>query len=88
MMYFGRGFGSFGGGCFGYGSPFWGIGGILMFAVCALLVALVVIVVMRALKKSGRLHPSSGAMETLRQRYAKGEISEEEYLRIKKTLEQ
>lgn len=85
MMYFGRGFG---GGRFGYGSPFWGIGSIFMFIVCAALAVLAVVLIMHALKKSGRLHSSSGALETLRMRYAKGEISEEEYLRIKKALEQ
>lgn len=84
MMYFGRGFG----GCFGYGSPFWGIGGILMGVVCVLLITVVIIFVVRALKKTGHLHSSAGAMEALKLRYAKGEITEEEYLRIKKTLEQ
>lgn len=84
-MYFGRGFG---GGYFGYGSPFLGIGGVLMCAVCMALVALAIVFVVRAFKKSGRLHASSGAMEALRLRYAKGEISEEDYLQIKKALEQ
>lgn len=85
MMYFGRGFS---GGYFGYGSPFWGIGGILMCVVCVLLVVVAAIFVVRVLKKAGRTHSSGEAMETLKLRYAKGEITEEEYLRIKKTLEQ
>lgn len=84
MMYFGRGFG----GCLGYGSPFGGIGGILMGVVCVLLIAAVIVFVVRALKKAEHSRPSTGAMEALRLRHAKGEITEEEYLRIKKTLEQ
>ncbi|MFT8889688.1 SHOCT domain-containing protein [Ethanoligenens sp.] len=86
-MMFTRLYGNFRG-CYGYGAgSFFGIGGFVMLAAIVILAVVAVIVVLRVLKKAGRTHLSAEALETLKLRYVKGEISEEEYLKVEKTLE-
>ncbi|MFT8889583.1 MAG: SHOCT domain-containing protein [Ethanoligenens sp.] len=86
-MMFTRLYGDFRG-CYGYGAgSFFGIGGFVMLAAVVILAAVAAIVVLRVLKRAGRTHSSGEALETLKLRYVKGEISEEEYLRLKKILE-
>lgn len=83
MMY-GSGYNGLGS-CFGWGSRFmFGGMGMLMMAVFALLVVLLVVYLA---KRNGK-HPSSNeALESLKMRFAKGEISEAEFLRRKNILD-
>lgn len=81
MMGYGRGF-SFPGNCFGYGSNLWvhyAIGGIL-------LIIGIVLVVMFLMKRNNVSRISSEAIELLNMKYAKGEITEEEYLKRKSVI--
>ena len=82
MMYF-RGFDGFGG-CFGYGSGF--VGPWIMMGLGILLLAAVVIAAVLLLKKASGGGRDDGALGALKLRYAKGEITGEEYLKMKKTL--
>lgn len=50
-----------------------------------LIIAVVIVLVVKTL--SGRGKPSSTATDILDERYAKGEITEEEYLKMKADLE-
>lgn len=76
-----RGFGDFGRLCggIGYVNP-WGWAGIL----AAVVAAVVILVVLLATKK--HKSQSGGAMDALKLRYIKGELTEEEYLKMKETL--
>jgi putative membrane protein len=81
MMGYGRGF-SFPGGCFGFGSGLWFhyvIGGVL-------LIVGILIVIMILKKKNNTSHISSEAIEMLKMKYVKGEITEEEYLKRKSVI--
>ena len=49
----------------------------------ALIIGAIVLIVYRAVKKEG----GGKALEILKERYARGEITREEYLRMKKDLE-
>jgi putative membrane protein len=67
--------------------------GIVTMVVFALLIALVVVLIVSAVRKaSGHDHadplhpPTDRPLEELRMRYAKGEISKEEYDEMRKTL--
>lgn len=80
-MGYGRGF-SVPGGCFGFGSGLWfqyAIGGVL-------LIVGIMIVIMILKKKNNTTHISSEAIETLKMKYVKGEITEEEYLKRKSVI--
>ena len=63
------------------GGPFWGFGGLFMWIVPVALIALVVWAVSGSRRASGR-----DAEETLKLRLARGEISEDEYRRLKDLL--
>ncbi len=81
MMGYGRGF-SFPGNCFGYGSNLWfhyAIGG-------TLLIIGIVLVVMFLKKKNNTSQITSEALELLNMKYAKGEITEEEYTKRKSVI--
>ncbi|MFV0466616.1 MAG: SHOCT domain-containing protein [Lachnospiraceae bacterium] len=68
---------------FGYGSPFFGIWHILiLLGVIALVAALVI-----SRKKSKKKENKEDALEMIKIMFARGEITEEEYLRRKKVLE-
>lgn len=60
--------------------------GIGMF-VAFLLVLIVAIIVILLLTRSKRYHSSEYAMEELKLRFVKGEVSEEEYLKTKKLID-
>jgi len=67
--------------------------GIVMTVLFALLIALVVVLVVTAVRKaSGHEHaappqpPADRPLEELRMRYAKGEVTKEEYEEMRKTL--
>lgn len=72
--------GGFGG---GYGLMHSGLGMIIMLAVTALVVAGIILIA----RKATRRHNSNASLEALKMRLAKGEITEEEYRRIKAVLE-
>ncbi|GGL53972.1 SHOCT domain-containing protein [Sporolactobacillus putidus] len=82
MMYF-RGYNGLGG-CFGYGNGFWGPG--MMIGAGVFLLAAVIIVAVILFRMASPKKKDEGSLELLRLRYAKGEISEEEYLKMKKVL--
>lgn len=77
--------------CYGFYSGFGGIGMILGTVFHLAFVAFIILGVMWLLKKgtTGGLQIShnASALETLKVRYAKGEVSSEDYQRIKKDLE-
>lgn len=83
MMY-GRGYNGFNN-CFEYGSGFMnsGIGMILMLAFILIATIAVIFLVARI----NRYKPGNDALETLKIRLAKGEISEDEYLRRKNLID-
>ncbi|MCP4598458.1 SHOCT domain-containing protein [Neptuniibacter sp.] len=66
--------GMFSSGWHGFGMVIW-----------LLFLAVMIVLIVKAL--SGRVKASSTAIEILDERYAKGEISEEEYLEMKAELE-
>ena len=80
-MMFGRGIGN----CFGLGNGliYGGGGMIIMLGFLALAVVGVILVI----KKTGHRHTDNAALEALKMRLARGEISEEEYLRRKTILD-
>lgn len=81
MMSYGRGF-SFPGGCFGFGSGLW-----FNYVVGAVLLIIGILMIIMILKKKNNTsHISSEAIETLKTKYAKGEITEEEYLKRKSII--
>ena len=78
--------GGFGGGCCGGWWPFWGagyFGGILGLVLLVGLIYLIFAVVRR---DSHPVRHQSSALEILKIRYAKGEITKEEYERLKADL--
>lgn len=84
-----NGFGRFGGGMmhgyFGNGFMYGGLG---MLIACAVIVVLVVVAFVIIVKRNKHnRHVGSAALDELKIRFAKGEISEEEYLRKKKILD-
>jgi putative membrane protein len=79
----------------GYGYPMMGGGGIIMAIFCILLIALVVFIIVRLARhrhfyfghmQAGDAHENS-ALKILNERYAKGEISDEEYKAKKANLQ-
>lgn len=82
MMY-GRGYNGFTN-CFGSGFIYGGWGMMLLMAVFTLLAVAVIIYFV---KRSGRHQSSNEALQALKMRLVKGEISEEEYLRRKTILD-
>lgn len=83
MMY-GRGYNGFSN-CFtsGYGFMNSGIGMILMFA----FILIATIAVIYLITRINRRKPANDALEALKIRLAKGEISEDEYLRRKNLID-
>lgn len=81
-MMFGRGYNGFNN-CFrfGYGFTHFGFGMFMMLGFAVLIVIAIIYFAKRAGNRS-----SSNAMEELKMRFAKGEISEEEYLKKKDIL--
>ena len=79
--YYGYGFSGVPGYAMGFGFPWMGI------LACIIGIGLVAAFVFFALK-AGRVHPDrkDGALELLSERFAKGEISKEEYLESKNFL--
>jgi putative membrane protein len=63
-------------------------GGLIMWFLFLILVAVVVYLVIQSTKsRAGDGAPKETAMEILKKRFARGEISKEEYEEIKRTLE-
>ena len=81
-MMFGNGFNGMGN-CFGYGLMRGGGGMIIMLAVTLLIVAGVVFFT----RKNARRRTENAALDALKMRLARGEISDEEYLRRKTIIE-
>ena len=93
MMYY-RGFGYLGS-CFSrWGAPgslMYGGGGFLMMAVGLLVLALLVVAVIAIVKRSHRTTVAAkedASLTLLAQRFAKGEITAEEYEKMKNVLQQ
>lgn len=87
-MYYYRGWNG-PGGCFGYGGGYPFAGHWLLLGLCLLLFAALVVTAVFVVKKAlrNRAAKEGGeSFETLKLRFAKGEISEEEFLRMKKVL--
>ena len=80
-MMFTRGFGGFGAFCRGFGFA----NSALLWVIGALFVAALVVVIVLAAKKS-RKGANDGAVEALKLRYIKGELTEEEYKKMKGVL--
>jgi putative membrane protein len=63
-------------------------GGILMWFLFLILAAVVVYLVIQSTRsRTGNGAPRESAMEILKKRFAKGEITKEEYEEMKRTLE-
>ena len=69
-----------------YGAGLWGLWGVFMVVVWGGLIALVVWGVMKLSKKDGEKETKNNALDIARERYAKGEISGEEFKQIKQDL--
>lgn len=70
-----------------WGSGYGFIGGFMMLAFWGAVIALIVFLVLR-LRDTGTPPPEANAQETLRRRFANGEIDEEEFRRLKATLDE
>ncbi|MDP4091169.1 MAG: SHOCT domain-containing protein [Bacillota bacterium] len=71
---------------YGYGMMPWG--GLLCFLVVALLVVAVVIYkVIKEGRNNNRSASNGNALEILKERYARGEIDEEQYTRMRDRIE-
>jgi len=64
-----------------------GLGMIINLAFTALIIMAVIWMFKAVFRGGCRTNGQTGAVEILKQRYAKGEISQEEYQQIKKELE-
>lgn len=76
-------------GYWGYGGPFHWMGfgfGIITHIVFLVLAIYGIVWLFRAVSRSGQ-HREATALEILKRRYAKGEISSEEYQQMKKEIE-
>ena len=79
---------------YAYGHPMMGFGGggIVMAIVCGLIIAAIIILIVRAARhrhyrmenRTDAMAPEGSALKILNERYAKGEINDEEY-KAKKT---
>lgn len=82
MFGIGRCFGAFGGfsrAMGGYGEVGWAGGGIFMMIFMVLLIAAAVYLIIRSSKRNSYRQDGSNALEILKLRYAKGEVSDAEY---------
>jgi len=59
---------------------------LIIMAVLAAVTIVAVILIVRKLKKSSKQHANDAAMEELKIRFVKGEITEDEYERMKKVI--
>lgn len=85
-MMFNRGFDAFGR-CFENGNNFMHGGwGLLMMGGMVLVTVLIVAVIVVLVKKARKNNTYSEAAELLNARFVKGEITEEEYIKMKKVL--
>lgn len=82
-----RGYGGFGG-CLGFADRFYGGGffPMLMMGIFAVVVVAVIVLAVRKLNSSAKRNTGSAALDELKIKFAKGEITEEEYLRRKRIL--
>lgn len=70
-----------------WGHMSWGYGGVFMWLIFLALIGFVIYFVVRGEKWVKRGGNEETALEILKKRYAKGEITKQEYDRIKKELE-
>lgn len=86
-MMFNRGYGTFGRGFdYGYNNMHNGYGWVMIVG-AVLITALIVITIVALVKRSGRSSNTyDESVQMLNERFAKGEITEEEYSRMKKVL--
>jgi len=74
-------------GPWGYMTPY-GLGGILMWIIFLIVIGVAVYLIVQATKAKGLESPfRETPMEILKKRYAKGEITKEEFEKMKKDLE-
>ena len=75
-------------GNWGWGMPgYFGWGGLVMGLIMVAVLAVVVIVGIRLVNKTERSHAhEESALDVLKKRYARGEISQEEYRKIRDEL--
>lgn len=65
----------------------WIFGPFMMLAGLAILIGFIVLIVRSATKRAGDSKPQDNALEILRERFARGEISHAEFLQMKRNLE-
>ena len=65
----------------------WIIGPVMMLGALAILIAIVVFIVRLATNRGEDARPKDDSMQILRQRFAKGEISEAQFTQMKRNLE-
>lgn len=70
-----------------WGHGFWGFGGAFMWLIFLVLIGFVVYFVVRGEKWMKHGGSDETALDILKKRYAKGEITKQEYEKIKKDLE-
>jgi putative membrane protein len=85
-MMFGRGFGFNGLNCLGQGFGFGGLGMIVGMIIFAAIVTFAVLAIIHFTRKPARRNTGSDALEVLKMRLAKGEITEEEYVKLRNVL--
>jgi len=73
-------------GCGGFGWGGGGIGTILMFVLMLVLVGLVIFGISKMVRRGDTHSASEDSLNVARERFAKGEITEEEFQHIKKSL--
>jgi len=71
-----------------YGCVFgYGYGGMFMWIIFLILIGLLIYFIFQSLKTKGSKMPDESPVDILKRRYAKGEITKEEYEKMKKDIE-
>lgn len=60
----------------------------IIMAILTILTVVAVVIIVKKINKSSRQYTEDASLEELKVRFAKGEISEEEYFRMKRVLKQ
>jgi putative membrane protein len=70
-----------------WGHMSWGYGGVFMWLIFLVLIGIVIYFVVRGEKWMKQTRSEETVLDILKKRYAKGEITEQEYEKMKKELE-